>query len=106
MTNIYLESLPYPMFTTTEGEKECLRKALPYISCKDCDYYLCVIVDEIVGGEHAAELVDKITWAVSSQGVYQQSSTLCNKLEFFPEEKDMAEMRRIWIRKLLEYTGE
>jgi len=49
MTNIDLESLPYPMFTTTEGEKECLRKALPHISYKNCDYFLCVIVDEIVG---------------------------------------------------------
>lgn len=101
MTNTDLESLPYPMFTTTEGEKECLRKALPHISYKNYNYYLCVIVDEIVGGEHATELVDKITWAVS-----YQSSTLCTKLQFFPEEKDMAEMRRIWIRKLLEYTGE
>jgi hypothetical protein len=37
MTNIDLEglsldNLPYPMFETTEEEKDCLREALPHIA--------------------------------------------------------------------------
>ena len=95
MTNIDLESLPYPMFTTTEEEKECLRAVSHNLN--GSKYFLCnlVIACSMWG------LVDKIVHSLEG------NSHLSGYLDYYPDNHDdMAEMRRIWIRKLLEYTGE
>lgn len=102
MTNIDLESLPYPMFTTTEGEKECLRKALPHIAEEGREYFLCLLVTYTIDHPCGRELREKIEQVIG--GHY----TLSDCLGLGDSEDDVihAELRRIWIRKLLEYTGE
>jgi hypothetical protein len=101
MTSIDLESLPYPMFTTTEEEKECLREAYHFIKVYNADFFLCLILKDIVGGMASHKITDKI------QKIFGYDGTLNSYLEQGGVDfRQSAEMRRIWIRKLLKYTGE
>jgi hypothetical protein len=102
MNNIDLESLPYPMFETTEGEKDCLREALPYITEEDREYFLCLIVTHTINNACGRALREKIKQVIG------EHYALPDCLGLGDNEDDVmhAELRRIWIRKLLEYTGE
>ena len=106
MSNIDLESLPYPMFETTGEEKEVLREALLLISEYRYSYFLCLIVEHRTSLDCRAELRTKIENSLKEGSEYE-APTLD---EFFGlvdvTPTMMADLRRIWIRKLLEYTGE
>lgn len=102
MNQEQLESLPYPMFETTDEEKECLITALGLISDRDFNYFLCNILDYDVGGDIAYGLKGKVFGSV------KEDSTLSDYLGLGYNEDDAlhAELRRIWIRNLLAYKGE
>lgn len=98
-----LENLPYPMFNTTKEEKDCLYGIMTRISPKDRDYFLCILLEHTTRLTPVIEaLKDKIKQSVGEH--YTLSDLLglgdieCDELQ--------AELRRIWIRKLLEYKGE
>lgn len=102
MSQEQLENLPYPMFETTEEEKECLRMASQLISDRDFNYFLCNILEYDVGGDIACGLKSKVFGSV------KEDFTLSDYLGVGHNEDDAlhAELRRIWIRKLLAYKPE
>lgn len=102
MNQKQLESLPYPMFKTTEEEKECLRTALSFMKEQRYDYFLCHILYYSVGGGVAHRLKDKVFGSV------KEDYTLSDYLGLGHNTDDTlhAELRRIWIRKLLAYKPE
>ena len=102
MNQEQLESLPYPMFNTTEGEKACLMEALPFIRVDDYNYFLCHILEFTITGEVALELKTKVMNATNKH--YTLSDYL--GLGYHEDDTLHAELRRIWIRKLLAYKGE
>ena len=105
MSNIDLESLPYPMFETTEEEKGWLRVVYPLLTGKDNNYYLCCALDDTFGYDLVKELLDKIL--SSLDGCLSLTSHFGQfGYHFQFTFKARAELRKIWIRKLLEYTGE
>jgi hypothetical protein len=97
-----LENLPYPMFETTEEEKECLRMALGFITEENYNYFLCHILDYEVGEDIACGLKGKVFGSV------KKHFTLSDYLGLGHNKDDAlhAELRRIWIRKLLAYKPE
>ena len=102
MNQEQLENLPYPMFKTTEGEKACLMEALPFIRVGDYNYFLCHILEFTITGEVALELKTKVMNAAG------EHYTLSDYLGLGHHEDDTlhAELRRIWIHKLLAYSPE
>jgi hypothetical protein len=101
MNNIDLESLPYPMFKTTQEEKDCLRFVLPYLTDDDYGFFLCNIL------EHYAPSTKIVNGLVGKIGVVLAGyRMLCAYLRVYLEPEQDAELRRIWVRKLLTYTGE
>jgi hypothetical protein len=108
MSEIDINSLPYPMFKTTPEEKEILRKCLPVLK-NGADFYLCVILT-FHGVGHTKDLdslKDKI------QGILHPSLGLRNYIKSkltlsFNDDFSISsyELRIVWINKLLEYTGE
>lgn len=102
MNQEQLESLPYPIFETTEEEKVCLMEALPLLREEDYNYFLCHILECRVGGEVALKLKTKVSRAVGE--CYTLSD--CLGLGHHKDDTLHAELRRIWIRKLLAYSPE
>ena len=102
MNQEQLESLPYPMFETTEEEKECLQMALSLVQEEYYNYFLCHILDHKIGGDIACGLRDKVFGSVKED--YTLSDHL--KLGGHGDDALHAELRRIWIRKLLAYKPE
>ena len=102
LDGVSLEHLPYPMFETTEEEKECLLLAMRFIKEEDHNYFLCHILEYDVGGYIAYGLREELS---SSIGLH---FTLSDYLGLGENINDTihAEIRRIWIRKLLEYKEE
>lgn len=103
MNQEQLESLPYPMFETTEEEKECLKLALQLISDYARSHFLCIIVQYDVGMDCGNELRDKIEDTLGGYGG-KTLDTFLGLSGLKPTE--MAELRRIWIRKLLAHKSE
>lgn len=102
LESLNLDSLPYPMFKTTLKEKKCLLEVLPLITDEDCNYFLCHILERSVGGDTAFKLKTKVGKAVG------EHYTLSDYLGLGCHRDDVlhAELRRIWIRKLLAYKPE
>ena len=89
------------MFETTEEEKDCLREALPLISEEDREYFLCLTLTYNIGSTCGWALRDKIEEVIGDH--YTLSD--CLGLGEWEDDRIHAELRRIWIRKLLEYRG-
>lgn len=102
MNQEQLENLSYPMFETTEEEKECLQIALSFIKDQRYDYFLCHILYYCVGGEVAHRLKNRVFESV------KEAYTLSDHLGLGNNEDDAlhVNLRRIWIRKLLAYKPE
>lgn len=102
MNQEQLESLPCPMFKTTKAEKKCLRGVLPFISEDNYNYFLCHILNCQIGSVVAYGLKDKVARSVAE---FYTLSDYCG----LGDNNDgtlQAELRRIWIRKLLAYKPE
>jgi len=107
MTDIInLEDLPFPMFKTTEGEKEELREALSGIimlPSHSSNYFLCHHV-------RSQSLLSKIRCLITDD-LYTLSDYLDFKVggNFFCNEATYEfnkELRATWINKLLAYKGD
>lgn len=97
-----LESLKYPMFETTEQEKELLREARKFISAENSRYFLCRILRFQVKPACAyGDLILKIREKLGTEHTLTKYLGLS-----YLDSEECAELRRIWIDKLLEYKGE
>lgn len=94
-----LHELNYPMFETTDEEKELLRKASDLLTLKNNDYFLCCVLNDFMEGTAVQDLIAKI-----QDKVYHTLTTYLDV--YLPEEQDKVNIRKIWIEKLLNYTGE
>lgn len=101
LESLNLDDLPYPMFETTEEEKGWLEQVYPLLTAHNSDQYLCCILDDTFGMDIVGDLIGKV----------QSSLGGCLSLVSYLGVFDLswgarADLRRVWIRKLLEYTGE
>ena len=97
MTEPELENLPYPMFKTNWYEKRILNKALNETNST----YLCHRIKYEVRPFFNTDLIEKVQKC--SEG--QLASKLATTVEMMYQ-INTAELRNIWIRKLLAYKGE
>jgi len=102
LESLNLDDLPYPMFKTTVKEKNCLLKALPIITEDSNNYFLCHILQRQVDDVVSDSIREKVNTSVGND--YTLSD--CLGLGHLKDDVLHAELRRIWIRKLLEYKGE
>jgi len=101
LESLNLDDLPYPMFETTEQEKVWLQLVSPQLSAKNSDYYLCCILNDVLGEDVVVDLVDKV------QSSLDDCLSLVSYLgAFYISNSEKVLLRQIWIRKLLEYKGE
>jgi phospholipid N-methyltransferase len=111
MNQEQLESLPYPIFETTEEEKETLKLALsPHFST----FFLCVRLRSL-GFSENRELVNKVRESLRDEEVLEyflfggadNYELLPSVQKAYLDNNNTAyELRNIWIRKLLAYKGE
>lgn len=96
-----LENLPYPMFGTTVKEKKCLKEALQFITEEDQNYFLCLILQDDICSSVALKLKHKVEEAIG----YHYTLSDLFELGDSRDDELHAELRRIWIRKLLAYKA-
>lgn len=102
-----MEDLKFPLFETTEEEKDVLRKAKELIR-KD-NFYLCHILEDM----EEFELINTVQFSLenSSSTLIANLSNINDSYHFdfwdwykASEEND-ALARKVWIDKLLAYNG-
>ena len=106
MTDIInLEDLPFPMFETTEEEKEELHRVIRVMQIGGTDsYFICNTLRDRFNN-----LRTKINYALEGNGTLNDyldskiggeyySSRVCDEL--------LLSLRVIWVNKLLAYKGE
>ena len=101
MDKLDLETLPYPMFKTNWYEKRILRKALKYNESE----YLCVRILHVKPMFRRYSFIDKVhrsCGGLLTRHIRLNTPGLSPKWTGVEE----IELRKIWIRKLLEYKGE
>lgn len=97
MNQEQLESLPYPMFKTNWYEKRILKKALKETNRQ----YLCNRIKYGVRPFFDTGLVEKVQAHSEGHLAIKLSTTVETAHQI-----DTAELRDIWIRKLLAYKPE
>lgn len=108
-----IEDLDYPLFETTDEEKEVLRKALVELDKPNSRSLLCHLVRDIVGVEFVNyPLLDKIMKALDRTGslfLYLTRNMEVYQPQYIQFEKiykiEPRDIRKIWIKLLLEYKG-
>lgn len=102
-----MEDLKFPLFETTEEEKDVLRKAKELITADN--FYLCHILEDM----EEFELINTVQSSLETSGstIISSLSSL-NVSKYFDfwdwykasEENDVL-ARKVWVDKLLAYSG-
>ena len=111
MNQEQLESLPYPMFETTEDEKELLEQMIGYHTRTHLCNRLKKHADNVATDNHwrkTMRLINKIETAMYFESTLENWLTEFHipTQSLYQYEEHGALVRDIWIRKLLAYSPE